>query len=172
MSNDKVPEAIKHFASSISTRVCGHGFRTQRLSAETRHTVRSYVLVQVIPSYGLALGAPLSVINIPVNYPAYESRVIRATYVSPLFKRLRKSPFISCDMPGLVPMSPAKRRLLINGMSAIKIYSPIKPMTTPKNNSSNQQNANKGTNGTNKAYDKAQGNRGWQMNPQNSSNKG
>lgn len=38
--------------------------------------------------------------------------------------------------------------------------------TTPQNNSANQQNANKGTNGTNKAYDKAQGNRGKQLNPQ------
>ena len=45
-------------------------------------------------------------------------------------------------------------------------------MTTPKNNSCNQQNANKGSNGTNKAYDKAQGNRGWQMNPLNPVKKG
>ena len=30
---------------------------------------------------------------------------------------------------------------------------------TPKNNSSNQQNRNKGTSGTNNAYDKAQNNR-------------
>jgi hypothetical protein len=45
-------------------------------------------------------------------------------------------------------------------------------MTNPKNNSANQQNANKDSNGTNKAYDKAQGNRGLQMNPQNPSNKG
>ena len=45
-------------------------------------------------------------------------------------------------------------------------------MTKPTNNSANQQNANKGSNGTNKAYDKAQGNRGWQMNPQNPANKG
>ena len=47
----------------------------------------------------------------------------------------------------------------------------VKNMTPPKNNSANQQNANKGTNGTNKAYDKNQGNRGWQMNPQNPANK-
>ena len=45
-------------------------------------------------------------------------------------------------------------------------------MSKSNNNSSNQQNANKGTNGTNKAYDKAQGNRGWQTNPQNPANKG
>ena len=45
-------------------------------------------------------------------------------------------------------------------------------MSKSNNNSSNQQNANKGTNGTNKAYDKAQGNRGWQTNPQNLANKG
>lgn len=44
-------------------------------------------------------------------------------------------------------------------------------MSKSNNNSSNQQNANKGSNGTNKAYDKAQGNRGWQMNPQNPANK-
>lgn len=44
-------------------------------------------------------------------------------------------------------------------------------MSKHNNNSSNQQNANKGSNGTNKAYDKAQGNRGWQMNPQNPANK-
>ncbi|MBP7895306.1 MAG: hypothetical protein KAZ64_03350 [Acinetobacter sp.] len=37
--------------------------------------------------------------------------------------------------------------------------------TTPQNNSANQTNANKGTNGTNTAYDKAQGNRGTQLNP-------
>jgi hypothetical protein len=45
-------------------------------------------------------------------------------------------------------------------------------MTKPINNSANQQNANKGSNGTNKAYDKAQGNRGYQMNPQNPANQG
>ncbi|MDY6550177.1 hypothetical protein [Acinetobacter faecalis] len=33
------------------------------------------------------------------------------------------------------------------------------------NNASNQVNANKGTNGTNIAYDKAQGHRGAQLNP-------
>jgi hypothetical protein len=36
---------------------------------------------------------------------------------------------------------------------------------SPQNNSANQQNANKGTKGTNLFYDKAQGNRGKQMNP-------
>lgn len=35
----------------------------------------------------------------------------------------------------------------------------------PKDNQSNQSNANKGTAGTNKQYDKAQGNRGKQLNP-------
>ena len=44
-------------------------------------------------------------------------------------------------------------------------------MTSPRNNSANQQNANKGTNGTNQAYDKNQGNRGWQLNPQNPANR-
>ena len=43
--------------------------------------------------------------------------------------------------------------------------------TTPKNNSANQQNANKGTSGTNRAYDKAQGNRGKQLNPNQQSTK-
>lgn len=45
-------------------------------------------------------------------------------------------------------------------------------MSKSNNNSANQQNANKGSNGTNKAYDKAQGNRGWQTNPQNPANNG
>lgn len=36
---------------------------------------------------------------------------------------------------------------------------------SPSNNASNQKNANKGSNGTNKQYDQAQGNRGKQMNP-------
>ena len=36
---------------------------------------------------------------------------------------------------------------------------------SPENNTSNQKNANKGSNGTNKQYDQAQGNRGKQMNP-------
>lgn len=45
-------------------------------------------------------------------------------------------------------------------------------MTTPRDNSANQQNPNKGSNGTNKAYDKAEGNRGWQLNPQNPANRG
>lgn len=35
----------------------------------------------------------------------------------------------------------------------------------PEDNSANQQNPNKGTPGTNTQYDKAQGNRGKQMNP-------
>lgn len=34
-----------------------------------------------------------------------------------------------------------------------------------KDNESDMQNANKGTSGTNKRYDKAQGNRGKQLNP-------
>lgn len=36
---------------------------------------------------------------------------------------------------------------------------------TPQENQANQQNPNKGTSGTNKFYDKAQGNRGKQLNP-------
>ncbi|WP_181646768.1 hypothetical protein [Helicobacter sp. 16-1353] len=35
----------------------------------------------------------------------------------------------------------------------------------PKDNSANIPNANKGTKGTNKQYDKVQGNRGKQLNP-------
>ena len=58
-------------------------------------------------------------------------------------------------------------RLRANGGEATK-----PSMTSPRNNSANQQNANKGTNGTNKAYDKNQGNRGWQLNPQNPANRG
>lgn len=36
---------------------------------------------------------------------------------------------------------------------------------TPKENAANMQNANKGTIGTNQQYDKNQGNRGKQLNP-------
>jgi hypothetical protein len=36
---------------------------------------------------------------------------------------------------------------------------------TPQQNQVNQQNANKGTSGTNKQYDQNQGNRGKQQNP-------
>ena len=36
---------------------------------------------------------------------------------------------------------------------------------TPDQSSANQQNANHGTSGTNPQYDKSQGNRGKQMNP-------
>ena len=35
----------------------------------------------------------------------------------------------------------------------------------PKDNQSNQQNANKGTSGVNKQFSQAQGNRGKQLNP-------
>lgn len=35
----------------------------------------------------------------------------------------------------------------------------------PKDNQANQVNPNKGTSGTNKQYDQAQGNRGKQLNP-------
>ncbi len=36
---------------------------------------------------------------------------------------------------------------------------------SPKDNQANMQNANKGTQGTNKQYDQNQGNRGKQLNP-------
>ncbi|WP_172635985.1 hypothetical protein [Photobacterium profundum] len=36
---------------------------------------------------------------------------------------------------------------------------------SPQNNAANQKNANKSSNGTNRQYDQAQGNRGKQMNP-------
>mgnify|MGYP000414178796 CR=1 FL=1 len=35
----------------------------------------------------------------------------------------------------------------------------------PTDNQANQKNANKGTDGTNKQYDQAQGNKGKQLNP-------
>ncbi len=41
----------------------------------------------------------------------------------------------------------------------------------PKDNSANQQNPNHGTSGTNKAWDKAQGNRGKQKNPNQNKSK-
>lgn len=44
---------------------------------------------------------------------------------------------------------------------------------TPKDNESNQKNRNGGTSGTNEQYDKAQGNRGQQLNPnKNNAKKG
>lgn len=43
---------------------------------------------------------------------------------------------------------------------------------TTEQNSADQQNANKGTPGTNTQYDKNQGNRGHQMNPQTQGGKG
>lgn len=39
----------------------------------------------------------------------------------------------------------------------------MKKSIKPEDNSANQQNGNKGTPGTNKQYDQAQGNRGSQM---------
>ncbi len=40
------------------------------------------------------------------------------------------------------------------------------------NHSGDIKNPNKGTSGTNLTYDKNQGNRGWQKNPQNPANSG
>ena len=40
------------------------------------------------------------------------------------------------------------------------------------NHKANQTNSNKGTSGTNIAYDKVHGNRGAQLNPNNQGNKG
>lgn len=40
-----------------------------------------------------------------------------------------------------------------------------KQKITPKNNSSNLKNPNKGTSGTNKQYSQTHGNRGAQLNP-------
>ncbi len=48
----------------------------------------------------------------------------------------------------------------------------MKKLVSPKNNGSNQQNPNKGTPGTNKQYDKGQGSRGKQMNPNQGAKKG
>lgn len=42
---------------------------------------------------------------------------------------------------------------------------------TPEQNASNMQNANKGSKGTNKQYDKSQGNKGKQMNPNHKNTK-
>ena len=39
---------------------------------------------------------------------------------------------------------------------------------TPNQNSANQKNSNRGTSGTNRQYDKAQGNKGQQLNPNQS----
>lgn len=41
----------------------------------------------------------------------------------------------------------------------------MKQKITKQQNAANMQNANKGTAGTNKQYDKNQGNRGKQLNP-------
>lgn len=41
----------------------------------------------------------------------------------------------------------------------------MKDKIDPRDNAANMQNANKGTRGTNEQYDKAQGNRGTQMDP-------
>ncbi len=43
---------------------------------------------------------------------------------------------------------------------------------TPQQNQSNQSNANKGTSGTNKQHAKVQGNKGKQLNPNQSPKKG
>lgn len=43
-----------------------------------------------------------------------------------------------------------------------------KAHTTPSENAANQQNGNWGTSGTNSAWDARNGNRGGQMNPNNS----
>ncbi|MGU3295844.1 hypothetical protein GOY18_04910 [Aeromonas hydrophila] len=40
-------------------------------------------------------------------------------------------------------------------------------MTKQSNHNADISNPNKGSNGTNSTYDRNQGNRGWQLNPQN-----
>jgi len=45
-------------------------------------------------------------------------------------------------------------------------------MAKQGNHQKNISNPNKGTSGTNKTYSLNQGNRGWQMNPQNPANAG
>lgn len=45
-------------------------------------------------------------------------------------------------------------------------------MTKKANHSADMQNRNKNTPGTNKTLDQNQGNRGWQLNPENPQNKG
>src|SRR5690606_4134654 len=70
----------------------------------------------------------------------------------------------------------------------IKISIPLKPpfasiistnkpteihiMKKQSNHEADIRNANKGTPGTNQTYDKNQGNRGWQLNPENPANTG
>jgi hypothetical protein len=57
---------------------------------------------------------------------------------------------------------------------ALVIHLILKTMSKkikPQDNSANQQNANKGTNGTNKQYDHNQGNRGKQLNSNQKSKK-
>lgn len=45
-------------------------------------------------------------------------------------------------------------------------------MTKQSNHNADMRNSNPGSNGTNKTYDQNQGNRGWQLNPQNPSRAG
>lgn len=45
-------------------------------------------------------------------------------------------------------------------------------MTKQSNHNADVRNPNKGSNGTNKTYDQNQGNRGWQLNPQNPTREG
>ena len=47
-----------------------------------------------------------------------------------------------------------------------------KKKISPKNNHANMQNPNKGTKGTNKQYSQSQGNKGKQLNPNQSPKKG
>ena len=47
----------------------------------------------------------------------------------------------------------------------------MKKKITPEQNASNMQNANKGTNGTNRQYDQNQGARGKQLNPKQNKKK-
>jgi len=56
-----------------------------------------------------------------------------------------------------------KSKLIIYKQLIFKIMS--KKKITPKDDRANQQNANKGTKGTNKQYDQNQGNKGKQQNP-------
>lgn len=61
---------------------------------------------------------------------------------------------------------------IVSGLSSFTKNKTMSKAIKPADNSANQQNANKGTSGTNKQYSQNQGNRGQQMNPKSSGKKG
>jgi hypothetical protein len=63
-------------------------------------------------------------------------------------------------------------KFIVNRINSFTKNNTMSKTIKPADNSANQQNANKGTSGTNKQYSKAQGNKGKQMNTKTSGNKG